>query len=61
MPTGIDVCRVVDTGIAPAMDIGVAGRGGGQIGAGLMRAPIACFASAAHAFADRYGAEPAPA
>jgi len=60
-PTGIDVRRVVDTGVRPIMDVGVAGRDGGQIGAGLMRAPIECFASAAHAFADRYGAEPAPA
>ena len=60
-PTGIDVRRVVDTGVQPIMDVGVAGRDGGQIGAGLMRAPIECFASAAHRFADRYGAEPAPA
>jgi hypothetical protein len=46
VPTGIDVYRVVDTGIAPAMDIGVAGRGGGQIGAGVLRAPLACFEEA---------------
>ena len=46
VPTGIDVYRVVHTGIAPAMDIGVAGRGGGQIGAGVLRAPLACFEEA---------------
>jgi hypothetical protein len=46
VPTGIDVYRVVDTGIAPAMDIGVAGRAGGQIGAGVLRAPLACFEEA---------------
>jgi len=60
-PTGIDVRKVVQTGVRPIMDVGVAGREGGQIGAGLMRAPIACFAAAAQAFADRHGAEPAPA
>jgi len=60
-PTGIDVRKVVATGVRPIMDVGVAGREGGQIGAGLMRAPIACFAAAAQAFADRHGAEPAPA
>jgi hypothetical protein len=52
---GIDVHRVVATGIAPVMDIGVAGRAGGQIGAGLLRAPLACFAAAAGAHAARYG------
>jgi Protein of unknown function (DUF1116) len=60
-PTGIDVHKVVATGVRPIMDVGVAGREGGQIGAGLMRAPIGCFAAAAQAFADRHGAESAPA
>jgi hypothetical protein len=54
-PTGIDVHRVVATGITPAMDIGVAGRQGGQIGAGVLRAPLACFTSAVEAYAARYG------
>jgi len=64
-PAGIDVHRVVATGIRPVMDVGVAGRDGGQIGAGLMRAPMGCFEVAAEAFAARYGADasgvPAPA
>jgi len=55
VPTGIDVFRVVATGIAPAMDIGVAGSGGGQIGAGVLRAPLACFEAAAAAYGRRYG------
>lgn len=55
-PTGIDVFKVLDTGIAPVMDIGVAGRDGGQIGAGIVRAPMACFAAAADAWRARYGA-----
>ena len=53
-PTGIDVMRVVATGVRPVMDIGVAGRDGGQIGAGLMTAPSACFEAAAKAYAERY-------
>ena len=53
-PIGIDVLRVVESGVLPLMDIGVAGRDGGQIGAGLMTAPPACFEAAATAFAERY-------
>ena len=55
-PTGIDVSRVVETGVLPVMDIGVAGRSGGQIGAGLMTAPMDCFQAAAAAYAERYPA-----
>jgi hypothetical protein len=54
VPTGIDAYRVVETGIAPAMDIGVAGRGGGQIGAGILRAPLACFEQAVEEHRRRY-------
>jgi len=47
-PTGIDARKVVDRGIAPVMDTGIAHRaaGIGQIGAGISNAPIACFAQA---------------
>jgi hypothetical protein len=55
-PIGIDVTRVVETGVLPVMDIGVAGRDGGQIGAGLMTAPIECFHAAASAYAELYPA-----
>jgi hypothetical protein len=43
--TGIDVRRVVETGIAPAINTGIAHRlpGVGQVGAGVARAPAACF------------------
>jgi Protein of unknown function (DUF1116) len=54
VPVGIDVHKVVATGITPVMDIGVAGRGGGQIGAGVLRAPLECFTSAAHAHHEAY-------
>jgi hypothetical protein len=56
VPTGIDIERVVATGIGPVMDIGVAGRNGGQIGAGLMTAPLQCFEQAVAAYGERYGA-----
>ena len=55
-PTGIDIFRVIETGILPAMDIGVAGKDGGQIGAGVVRAPLPCFTAAAAAYEARYGA-----
>jgi hypothetical protein len=55
-PTGIDIFKVVETGIMPAMDIGIAGKDGGQIGAGLVRAPMQCFSEAAKAYDERYGA-----
>jgi Protein of unknown function (DUF1116) len=54
-PTAIDVLRVVQTGITPVLDAGLAGRGGGQIGAGIVRAPLECFRAAARAYAVRYG------
>jgi hypothetical protein len=38
----------------PTMDIGIAGRDGGQIGAGIVRAPLACFEAAAAAYRERY-------
>jgi hypothetical protein len=47
-PTGIDARRVVDSGITPVINTGIAHRraGVGQIGAGIARAPLACFSSA---------------
>jgi hypothetical protein len=54
VPTGIDIHRVVEAGIVPVMDIGVAGKGGGQIGAGVLSAPLACFEAAAEEYARLY-------
>jgi hypothetical protein len=50
-PVGIDVRRVVETGIAPAINTGIAHKraGVGQVGAGVARAPLACFESALRA------------
>ena len=53
-PTGIDIFKVVESGVLPVLDIGIAGRGGGQIGAGVVRPPMACFESAAAAYRQRY-------
>jgi Protein of unknown function (DUF1116) len=53
-PVGIEIHKVATTGILPVMDIGVAGRTGGQIGAGVLRAPLACFTAAVEAYGRRY-------
>ena len=44
-PFGIDVRKVVDTGITPVINTGIAHReaGMGQVGAGIVRAPMDCF------------------
>lgn len=54
-PTGIDIFKVIETGILPAMDIGIAGKDGGQIGAGVVRAPMPCFEAARDAYLTKYG------
>jgi hypothetical protein len=53
-PTGIDVTRVVRTGILPVVNTGIAGRvpGVGQVGAGLVEPPAAVFAAAMDALAE---------
>lgn len=53
-PTGIDIFKAVATGIAPVIDGGIAGRDGGQVGAGVVRAPIECFERAVEAYLKRY-------
>jgi hypothetical protein len=52
-PTGIDIRKVVRTGILPRVNTGIAHRnaGVGQIGAGLVRPPRACFEQAVQAMA----------
>ncbi|MBN3456475.1 DUF1116 domain-containing protein [Mycobacterium sp. DSM 3803] len=54
-PTGIDARKVLDTGILPVMDVGLAGRDGGQIGAGVIRAPRECFTDAMTEHTRRFG------
>jgi hypothetical protein len=57
VPTGIDIRLVVDTGLAPTINTGIAHRkpGIGQVGAGVVKAPMGCFTQALTAFADRMG------
>ena len=52
-PVGIDAARVVRTGVQPQINTGVAGRipGTGMVGAGLVEAPMECFAQAINALA----------
>jgi len=56
-PTGIDIRKVVETGITPRVNTGIAHKdaGVGQIGAGLVRPPMAMFEQAVMAFAEQYG------
>jgi hypothetical protein len=53
-PTGIDARLVVQTGILPQINTGIASRraGVGQIGAGLVNPPMECFAEAVRALAS---------
>ena len=55
-PTGIDLLKVVETGILPAINTGIAHKeaGVGQVGAGLVKPPESCFKDALAAFAEAY-------
>jgi hypothetical protein len=56
-PTGIDIRLVVEKGITPRVNTGIAHKepGVGQVGAGLVRPPMQMFEDAVVAFAERYG------
>ena len=56
VPTGIDIRKVVETAILPWINTGIAHRqaGVGQVGAGVVQAPLACFVQALEAFAAAY-------
>ncbi|MFC2079449.1 DUF1116 domain-containing protein [Candidatus Bipolaricaulota bacterium] len=53
-PTGIDVLRVAETGIVPAINTGIAHKepGIGMVGAGLVTPPFSVFAEGAKALAE---------
>ena len=57
VPTGIDIRKVLETGIAPTINTGIAHRepGIGQVGAGIVKAPMDCFVQALEAFAATMG------
>ena len=56
-PAAIDARRVVETGVLPVINTGIAHRhpGIGQIGAGIARAPLACFADGIRDLGRRLG------
>jgi hypothetical protein len=55
-PTGIDIRKVVERGITPRVNTGIAHKdaGVGQVGAGLVRPPMEMFEEALVAFAEHY-------
>lgn len=55
-PTGIDIRKVVEKGITPRVNTGIAHKdaGVGQVGAGLVRPPMEMFEQALVAFAEKY-------
>jgi hypothetical protein len=55
VPTGIDIRLVVESNIAPTINTGIAHKepGRGQVGAGVVKAPLACFESALAGVAER--------
>ena len=57
--TGIDVRLVAETGITPTINTGIAHKqpGVGQVGAGVVRAPLACFTAAVRALSAKAGAK----
>ena len=57
VPTGIDIRLVVETSLTPTINTGIAHRepGVGQVGAGIVKAPLKCFEDALVAFAETMG------
>ena len=58
VPSGIDVRKVVSSGVPPTINTGIAHRepGIGQVGAGVVNAPMACFEQACLALSQRLAA-----
>ncbi len=58
-PTGIDIRKVIEKGILPRVNTGVAHKdpGVGQVGAGVVTPPANIFEEALIAFAQKYGYE----
>jgi len=57
VPVGIDIRKVLSTGVLPVINTAIANRlpGRGQIGAGVVHPPMACFEQALVAFAELNG------
>lgn len=56
-PVGIDIRKVLKTGIVPTINTGIAHKeaGIGQIGAGVVSFPMGAFKTAFEAYVDKYG------
>jgi hypothetical protein len=56
-PLGVDIREVIETGITPIINTGIAHKdpGIGQVGAGILYAPISMFEEALEAFAKQVG------
>ena len=57
LPVGIDIRKVLKTGISPIIHGGMFNKEGGLIGAGMARIPMECFEKAMAAFVEKYGSE----
>lgn len=57
VPVGLDIRKVVETGILPVIDTAMAHKEGGHppIGVGIAEAPMECFKKALKAFEEKYG------
>ncbi len=57
VPAGIDIRKVLQTGTAPVINTGIAHKqpGVGQVGAGIVRAPMACFERGLEGLAETLG------
>ncbi|MDY0280934.1 MAG: DUF1116 domain-containing protein, partial [Salinivirgaceae bacterium] len=53
-PTGIDIRKVIETQILPVINTGIAHKqaGVGQVGAGIVHPPMACFEQALDAYVN---------
>ena len=62
VPSAIDIRKVVESGIAPVINTGIAHQeaGIGQIGAGIVRAPLNCFTQALERLVDRLSCDDQP-
>ena len=58
VPSGIGICKVMNSGITPTINTGIAHRepGIGQVGAGVVNAPIGCFEQACLSLHERLNA-----
>lgn len=54
-PLGIDIRKVLRTGLEPVIHGGIISASGKRLGAGVARVPMACFEAAIRGYGERYG------